>query len=791
MKHIFKSAQFYLIGLVFLLNSFSQLYSQGEQVNDRETIKISIDHFRVISTNPGFKSLKYKLPEAFAVKFIVNQEIKYIDKKQIISKAAKRLNIQTSVDLNVPLDVKVEAIRHAIKEMEVRFIVSGTVTEFNNKFRIEINIYDMNDQSTFKHNLGFYESDEIFKSINDLSKEAIAHIIHKPATKALRKMAVLPFSISGNTSCINSELLIENIGQSIYSDWKADEYEIIPWWKTDQLGYTDDKTELNKIGADAFVLGNVVVNCENNTIKVSPKIYLLAPDELIEMSEISTSSMGYDFIDQLIYDISDVSSSLVAPEGGWLYAPYLLKLNSYKEYLNLGIEYNKIKYYYLSSHFLLKACEVNPDNYMAKYYLSDNYEMRGNIEKAMESYLDLLKSFPDSLDPKFKYADLLLKSDKLEEARKVLIEIEETDPAYPGIYFMLGKTLMMQSGSEYSEETIGYFQKAIVQNPNNAQSYYSLGLLYYHENMNLKAQEMYTEAIKLDSTHVEAALALRRIKIDLATNAYQKARYSEQGTYSYADKMELYRSAEVYLLDAKKISEDEEVYELLRQVYINTSELDKAGLIVEEGIEKDYFDKYTYYRHAEDLRWYKDEYGNFAKTQLDESVDYFIKYLDADPFNPLTYRRIGSSYFRNKNYKQAEQNYNESLKRDSLDVTNYMNLAEVQLMIGEYEKARLNLEAVKKIGFKGRSAKELEQTREYLVVVSEALLKKSGWELKYNQLLKTIDNGEVEVTRWNFNTFQNWLNSENKYTKKIKPDIKKKINLLTNEMKDAEKTVKK
>ena len=147
MKNSFhKKASIFFLSISLIIIT-AKVVAQDRPDNGRETINVSVDNFRIISTNPDLKPFKYKIPEAFAINFIINKDVRYIDKKQIISKAAKRLNIQTDVDLNVPLDLKVEAIKQAAKELEIRFILSGTITEFNNKFRLEISIYDMIDES--------------------------------------------------------------------------------------------------------------------------------------------------------------------------------------------------------------------------------------------------------------------------------------------------------------------------------------------------------------------------------------------------------------------------------------------------------------------------------------------------------------------------------------------------------------------------------------------------------------------------------------------------------------------
>ena len=217
-------------------------------------------------------------------------------------------------------------------------------------------------------------------------------------------------------------------------------------------------------------------------------------------------------------------------------------------------------------------------------------------------------------------------------------------------------------------------------------------------------------------------------------------------------------------------------------MYLFNNDFKSARKLIEEGIATGDYDNYTYYRHANVLRSLKDKNDNFRKETLNEAIYYFKKYAEIYPFDDLPYRRIGSCYFRNNNFRRALKSYKVALKLNPDLPDNYMNLVEVQLMEGEYNNASLNLEELKKIGFTGRFAEEDELITDYLYLIANMLdqnMMNDALEDDYDQVSIQLQKKGVENFIWNFKTFENWLDEDNRYTRDIDPDIKYKILLLT------------
>ena len=125
--------------------------------------------------------------------------------------------------------------------------------------------------------------------------------------------------------------------------------------------------------------------------------------------------------------------------------------------------------------YIQKAISISPDPYfyenLAKVYLE-----KSETTKAVELFLELLKTEPNNYDYIFSIAAAYKKADDINNAIKYYKQATELDPNNPDAFFNLG--LIYNRLSE-PQEAIKYYERAIELRPDDTETRYFTGVTYF------------------------------------------------------------------------------------------------------------------------------------------------------------------------------------------------------------------------------------------------------------------------------------------------------------------------
>ncbi len=785
--------------LHFLLLSFFclNLNIADAQTDSKELkeVKVTVDEFRIISGNSKFESLKKIIPEAFALKFIIHPNIAYVDKDTILYNAVNILKKDSIIDIDADFVVKqskyvnpkIFTIQRSLDSLGIDYILSGIITELDNRIKIEVNSYKVSDGSSFKFNYGYVAGPQLIQSVDEISNKVIENIVQLPSAKR-KTIAILPFTQEGDGDCLNYDELTNNIGQTIFYGWSNDNYEIVPWYKTDHLSLNDkkDRSQLKKNDVDAAIHGFILTDCNKDSLFVIQKIYVMEADIDIEVSHIGLSdieniSENSNFLWQINSDLNQISSSILSKNGEWNFQPFLIDSADFDFNIQQSEMYKEKKDYFLSHRFLAKAIEIRPDDLDARLLLAENYLLSKMVLSAEMLYQELILEFDSLFSPRYSLAEFYFKMSDFDKTIETLHAMDTLGKGKLEYHILLSKAFMAKGEVENMNLSFQSLTDANNLDPSNAEVYYLLGRYYQEmDSLNL-SEEMFEKAVHNQDDFIEARWALRGVKVELGKEVFMQARIINSLNKDDPAIPGFYSSAEKYFSEAVRIAPGEEIYMFLRLIYLYTNNFKDARKLIDEGIQQGYFDSYTYYRHAYELRDIEDKNDEFYKPALNEAIYYFKKYSDIYPFDDISYRRIGSCHFRNQNYTRAEKSYIKALKLNPYLVDNYMNLTEVQLMIGKYPEAMMNIEKLREIGFTGRFADQDELITDYLYLVAQYLNSNSmqGLESDYDVVKVNLHSIGIDNLKWNFKTFEKWLDSENRHTRDIDPAVRMKIQNIT------------
>ena len=130
-------------------------------------------------------------------------------------------------------------------------------------------------------------------------------------------------------------------------------------------------------------------------------------------------------------------------------------------------------------------------------------------DQAVQAFKKAMEIAPDQPNYRKELAQYYLNEKQYEEALNVYADMRAAGSTTPDqMLFSLGQTLSSQGNSEVAELA---FEKAIKVNPQHAESYYELGMLFYYSKKNDKrARELLTKYLELGKAkdHIDNASAV-------------------------------------------------------------------------------------------------------------------------------------------------------------------------------------------------------------------------------------------------------------------------------------------
>ncbi|MBR2744872.1 MAG: tetratricopeptide repeat protein [Clostridia bacterium] len=184
-----------------------------------------------------------------------------------------------------------------------------------------------------------------------------------------------------------------------------------------------------------------------------------------------------------------------------IFIPEMIATAKAKMFLKLGDNEKARK-------ILIKFIEKHPDSCLSHKLLADIYEKEGKLEAAIDEYVLVVDLNKKDYDSYYEIALLLNRTEKSEEAQKMLESLLEKKPEYYKASELLGEILYDQD--KFKEAATVYLQ-ALKYNPDRFELYYGLGMAYTRLNDFQTAKEYYEKAAKINSMLFHAKVNIAQI----------------------------------------------------------------------------------------------------------------------------------------------------------------------------------------------------------------------------------------------------------------------------------------
>ncbi len=276
-----------------------------------------------------------------------------------------------------------------------------------------------------------------------------------------------------------------------------------------------------------------------------------------------------------------------------------------------------------------RALQVDPNHPILHYNLAVSYEALGNFQDAKTSYENALRSKPGWIEAMCRYADLLIKLNKSDEACETLLQANRIEKNNPQILNTLGALSVAKKKLNEAEK---YYNSVLHQNSDNFEALMGLANVYEKQGKYFDAVEILQrlELVQPGTPAVQLLYAKNLIKLD---------RLREAG-----EKIKVVRDKAPQNLDALN---------LLAQLFITKGETERLD---------DCFHTITkinpkYVQHYKDCAQVY-----LQKNQLDEAGKCIRTYITKVTSDPYAYEILGKVEEGCKNYKKALKAYQQALE---------------------------------------------------------------------------------------------------------------------------------
>jgi superkiller protein 3 len=240
---------------------------------------------------------------------------------------------------------------------------------------------------------------------------------------------------------------------------------------------------LARIGEIYFEKGEL-----DNALEAYRKITIIEP--ATENARIAYINMGNIFDDTQQYDAAieayQKALTISSKDDGAHY--------------NLGIAYKHADRPELALDSWRRAAELNPDNPRAPLALADYFYEKKLYDLAEKEYQRILQRWPALQDPHFKMATIYYKRDELDFALKAYARVLEINDKNDLARKALINSAIIVSRQAKSEDDIikakDLAGKALLIKPGDPETLFSLGVIYFKEEMYDRAIETFYQSLK-------------------------------------------------------------------------------------------------------------------------------------------------------------------------------------------------------------------------------------------------------------------------------------------------------
>lgn len=301
----------------------------------------------------------------------------------------------------------------------------------------------------------------------------------------------------------------------------------------------------------------------------------------------------------------------------------------------------------------------------AALQIGRSYNAIGNFDKAITQYESLLSEHPELEIAKFELSKLYLKVKKYDLAKKLLIELIDTNPNNPEYFYVLGESFRENS---LLDKSITNYKRAIQVDSTHLRSLFQLAKYYlvkrekdsvlHYSNMGL---DFYPEDVALinlkalayfNNDNFGSSVPYFEKLIELGEHkpfVYQKLGYAYFKTWEFEKAKKMYTSA--IMMD----SENPELYYELGHVFLKDRALDSAQVYFNQAIKikKPYLAK---------------EYESLAgvyriQENLKEALHYYQLAHQEEPRNPTYYYQVCALNDQLSDNPEKKLEYYENFKK--------------------------------------------------------------------------------------------------------------------------------
>ncbi|MFY9908285.1 MAG: tetratricopeptide repeat protein [Candidatus Sulfotelmatobacter sp.] len=339
--------------------------------------------------------------------------------------------------------------------------------------------------------------------------------------------------------------------------------------------------------------------------------------------------------------------------------------------------------------YLRQAKRDFPNNSEGYRLLGDFYFSRGEFDKAASEYANLYQEHAKDLVVKKNYVQLLVLTNRLDEARRLNDEILKKNPNDNDALLYSGQ---IQNRSGHVSEALNVLQQLTKNDPNNALAHYQLGLAFQQSGDQDSAGREWREAVRLrpdldDAQRSLASLAMR--KNDMTTlyeTATQMINLQPKSPEGYALRA-------VSEINRKQFdAADTDVHKAIDVAPQSQFGYVQLGNL--EFVRKKYVDAAEAYQDALDrdtgstdaLRGLMNTY--IAQKQLDRALAVAEAQISKVPNDGAFYDLLGTALFYNKHdLPAAEAALKRSAELDRKKPDALIELGQVQMAEGRTGQA--------------------------------------------------------------------------------------------------------
>jgi tetratricopeptide (TPR) repeat protein len=328
----------------------------------------------------------------------------------------------------------------------------------------------------------------------------------------------------------------------------------------------------------------------------------------------------------------------------------------------------------------------NPDGFLA---LSNFYFMTGDVNRSLSEYRELYQERPGDLRVKKKFVQLLIQTERLDEARKLTDEMLKSNPTDDDALVYRSQLQISAGDLTDAQQTL---QTVVANAPDNIEAHYALGVALQKQGSPERAENEWRQALRLDPNYLDAERSIADAAMmqgdmnSLEDAANQMIRLQPGAADGYALRalanINRRRDAEAELDIRRAIAAAPQSalgYVQLGNLRLAQKKYDQAVAAYRDALE----------RRARSIDALRGLVNVFvAEKQTDKAVAILNAQIAKDPANSSFYGLLGVVLFRGKHdMAGAQAALEKSISLDSRNIDAVLQLCQVLSAQGKIDQA--------------------------------------------------------------------------------------------------------